>query len=88
MIPTLVIKMTPSLDLHGKHVHEAWKTVDRFLKDCYYEDYNYCEIICGQGVIKNEIETWLHLNNYVREYRINSRTLGSYNIKLKKRNTK
>ena len=85
MIPTLVIKMTPSLDLHGKHVHEAWKTVDRFLKDCYYEDYNYCEIICGQGVIKNEIETWLHLNNYVREYRINSRTLGSYNIKLKKR---
>ena len=77
--------MKKTLDLHGKHIHEAWKTVDKFLKECYYDNYNYCTIICGQGVIKTEIETWLHLNNYVREYRINSRTLVSYNIKLKKR---
>lgn len=77
--------MKRSLDLHGKHIHEAWKTVDRFLSICYYDNIKSCEIICGQGAIKLEIETWLHLNRYVREYKLNTRTQGSYNIKLKKR---
>jgi len=81
------IKMQRRLDLHGFHIHEAWKKVDRFISKCYYDNYKSCEIICGQGLIKNEIETWLHLNSYVREYKL-SRTQGSYNIKLKKRNTK
>ena len=72
------------LDLHKMHVHEAWKNVDKFLERCYYNKNIRCEIICGQGLIKQEIETWLHLNRYVREYRLNTRTQGSYNIKLKK----
>jgi DNA-nicking Smr family endonuclease len=80
--------MKASLDLHGFHIHEAWKKVDRFISECYYDNYKSCEIICGQGRIRNEIETWLHLNTFVREYRFNTRTQGSYNIKLKKRNTK
>jgi DNA-nicking Smr family endonuclease len=79
--------MKRSLDLHGKHIHEAWKSVDRFLQQCYYDNYKSCEIICGQGLIRNEIETWLHLNTFVREYRFNTRTQGSYNVKLKKRKT-
>ena len=78
----------PSLDLHRMHVHEAWKAVDKFVEQCYYSNHKRCEIICGQGSIKQEIETWLHLNTYVREYRLNTRTQGSYNIKLKKRKTK
>lgn len=73
------------LDLHGKHVHEAWKLVDRFLSDCYYKNIKRCEIICGQGAILIEIETWLHLNTFVREYRFNTRTKGSYTVNLKKR---
>ena len=77
-----------SLDLHKKHVHEAWKAVDRFLQDCYYDNIKRCEIICGQGLIRNEIETWLHLNTYVREYRFNTRTQGSYTVYLIKRKTK
>jgi len=72
------------LDLHRMHVHEAWKNVDKFIEQCYYSNNKRCEIICGQGLIKNEIETWLHLNTYVREYRLNTRTQGSYNITLKK----
>ena len=72
------------LDLHGKHVHEAWKAVDKFMEQCYYNNNKRCEIICGQGAIKEEIETWLHLNTYVREYRLNTRSQGSYNILLKK----
>lgn len=72
------------LDLHKMHVHEAWKNVDNFIERCYYSNNKRCEIICGQGLIKNEIETWLHLNIYVREYRLNTRTQGSYNIQLKK----
>ena len=77
--------MTRKLDLHGKHIHEAWKVVDRFIERCYYDNYKSCEIICGQGMIRNEIETWLHLNRFVREYRFNTRTQGSYNVKLVKR---
>ena len=80
--------MGPKLDLHKKHVHEAWKAVDRFLQDCYYDNIKRCEIICGQGLIRNEIENWLHLNTYVREYRFNTRTQGSYTVYLKKRKTK
>lgn len=77
--------MKQTLDLHGLHIHSAWKSVDRFLKECYYDNYKSCEIICGQGAIKQEIETWLHLNTYVRDYKLNPRTQGSYNVKLKKR---
>ena len=80
--------MKRKLDLHGLHIHSAWKSVDRFLQECYYDNYKSCEIICGQGAIKEEIETWLHLNRFVREYKLNIRTQGSYNIKLMKRNTK
>jgi len=79
--------MKTSLDLHGKHIHEAWKSVDRFISECYYSNIKRCEIICGQGLIRNEIETWLHLNIHVREYRFNVRTQGSYNVILKKRKT-
>jgi len=79
--------MKTSLDLHGKHIHEAWKSVDRFIGECYYSNIKRCEIICGQGLILNEIETWLHLNIHVREYKFNVRTQGSYNVILKKRKT-
>ena len=79
--------MNRKLDLHGKHVHEAWKSVDRFISECYYSNIKRCEIICGQGLIRNEIETWLNLNIHVREYRFNVRTQGSYNVILKKRKT-
>ena len=72
------------LDLHGYHVHEAWKKVAQFIEQCYYDNYTYCEVICGQGRIKDEIEQWLYLNNYVREYRL-SRTQGSYKVKLIKK---
>jgi DNA-nicking Smr family endonuclease len=69
------------LDLHGKHIHEAWKSVDTFLLECYYKSIKRCVIICGQGLIRNEIETWLHLNRYVTDYKLNSRTQGSYHIR-------
>ena len=77
--------MKRTLDLHGKHVHEAWKCVDRFVSECYYSNITRCEIICGQGLIRNEIETWLHLNKHIREFRFNSRTQGSYNLTIQKR---
>lgn len=77
--------MRPSLDLHRYHIHEAWKKVDKFITECYYDNYKSCEIICGQGAIKQEIETWLHLNRYVRDYKLNTRTQGSYNVNLIKR---
>ena len=75
------------LDLHGKHKHEAWKSVDRFINECYYNNNKSCVIICGQGAIKQEIETWLYLHSKVRDYRLNTRTQGSYNVKLNKRKT-
>lgn len=72
------------LDLHGDHIHAAWKKVAQFIDVCYYSNIKSCEIICGQGLIKQEIEEWLYLNTKVRNYHI-SRTNGSYIVKLKKR---
>ena len=83
-----MLVMRPKLDLHGNHVHEAWKKVAKFIESCYYTNYTPCEIVCGKGRIKAEIEEWVHLNTQVQEYRLNVRTQGSYNIKLKKRKTK
>jgi DNA-nicking Smr family endonuclease len=77
--------MKRKLDLHGKHIHEAWKSVDRFITECYYDNYKTCEIVCGQGLIRDELGVWLHLNALVRYYKFNTRTQGSFNIKLKKR---
>ena len=74
----------PVLDLHGCHIHEAWKKVANFVNECYYDNYTYCRIICGQGIIKTEIEHWLTLHNKVREFRL-EHTQGSYKVKLIKR---
>ena len=51
-----MLVMRPKLDLHGNHVHEAWKKVAKFIESCYYTNYTHCEIVCGQGRIKAEIE--------------------------------
>lgn len=75
------------LDLHGLFIHDAWKTVARFIDECYYSNIKTCEIICGQGAIKQEIETWLSLNNKVRKFTI-TRTNGSYIVKLIKKDKK
>jgi|Wag4MinimDraft_6_1082665.scaffolds.fasta_scaffold29129_1 DNA-nicking Smr family endonuclease len=74
----------PTLDLHGFHIHEAWKKIANFINECYYGNYTYCRVICGQGSIKDEIEHWLVLHDKVREFTL-ERTQGSYKIKLIKR---
>lgn len=76
-----------TLDLHGTHIHEAWKKVAKFINECYYNNYTHCRIICGQGAIKTEIEHWLVLNDKVREFWL-ERTQGSYKVKfIKRKNT-
>jgi DNA-nicking Smr family endonuclease len=80
---TFVSKM-PTLDLHGFHIHEAWKKIANFINECYYGNYTHCRVICGQGAIKDEIEEWLRLNTKVREFTL-ERTLGSYKVILIKR---
>ena len=77
--------MSSTLDLHGVRIHEAWKKVAKFIETCYYTNYKSCVVICGQGRIKQEIESWLS-QIVVQEYRSsNTRTNGSYNIKLRKK---
>jgi len=41
--------MKTSLDLHGKHIHEAWKSVDRFIGECYYSNIKRCEIYVAKA---------------------------------------
>lgn len=72
------------LDLHGLTVHTAWKQTNNFITESYFSGHKEVIIICGHGLIKNEIETWFKLHPKVKSY-VSLRNGGSYKLKLAKR---
>lgn len=71
------------LDLHGYHIHVAWRLVNNFLYENYFSKTKTVIVICGHGLIKNEIEEWLRLHPKVRDFKQLANG-GSYQVKLKK----
>ena len=55
--------MPSTLDLHGAHIHEAWKKVAKFIETCYYTNYKVVKLFVGKVGLKTS-------NTYgVQEYR-------------------
>lgn len=72
------------IDLHQMTIHKAWFETRVFLENCYFDQCKSVTVICGQGVIKKEIEHWFNLHPRVKSYKLNSNK-GSYTVNLKRK---
>ncbi|MBS1256954.1 MAG: Endonuclease MutS2 [Deltaproteobacteria bacterium] len=75
---TAVLRPDDELDLHGKTREEAIMMVQKFVADCYRNNFRTALIITGKGhhsaeqtpVLKREVKLWLERNgaSYIRDF--------------------
>ena len=73
------------IDLHGYHVHEAWRHFKSEIDDAYYAGHRRVEVITGQGIIMREMPNWISQHSKIREYRQASWNPGSFTCILIKK---
>lgn len=73
------------IDLHGYHIHNAWKHFNNEITNAYFQGYKKCIVITGQGLMMHEVTQWAYHHVYVRECKQHERNPGSFTVKLKKR---
>ena len=74
------------IDLHGYHLHEAWKHFNKGIEQHYYTNYrNKVTVITGQGVIMREFPTWAQNHPLVKEIRQQPHNPGSFSVILLRR---
>jgi len=66
------------IDLHGYHVHEAWKQFTNQIDNVYYTGAKRVTVVTGQGAIMREMPTWIANNPKIKEYRQASHNPGSF----------
>ena len=72
------------IDLHGLHIHNAWKHFNQAITEAYLSNNKKVHVITGQGAIMREVEVWARNHSYVKEGVQNPRNPGSFSIKLQK----
>ena len=73
------------IDLHGYHLHEAWKQFKTKVDDAYYAGHLRVEVVTGQGRIMNEMPGWITNHTKIREYIQKRWNPGSFTCILNKR---
>lgn len=73
------------IDLHGYHIHMAWRYFNTRVTEAYFQGYKKCTVITGQGAMMREFQTWAQNHPRVRDCTQNPRNPGSFTIKLNKR---
>lgn len=73
------------IDLHGYHIHDAWKHFNREVTNAYFQGHKKCIVITGQGLMMHEVAQWSYLHTYVTECKQHPHNPGSFTLKLKKR---
>lgn len=73
------------IDLHGYHIHSAWRHFNTRVTEAYFQGYKKCTVITGQGAMMNEFETWARNHPRIRECTRHPKNPGSFTIKLNKR---
>ena len=92
MLQVRILQGTPkgnfdmAIDLHGYTVHQAWSVFRSQVDDAYFSGHRTCRVITGYGAIQGEISTWAHIHDKVVSCQQQVPNLGSFIIKLKKRN--
>ena len=73
------------IDLHGYHIHVAWKHFNRAIEEAYFAGKKKCVVVTGQGAMMREFETWAANHPRIREWNQHQYNAGSFSVKLKKR---
>tara|TARA_B100001287_G_C22682422_1_gene531262 strand:- start:333 stop:563 length:231 start_codon:yes stop_codon:yes gene_type:complete len=68
------------IDLHGYHVHEAWRKFNQKVENAYYKGVKRCTVITGQGQMMKEFPTWVSNHPRLKEYRQTKYNPGSFTI--------
>lgn len=78
------MKTTNAIDLHGYHIHEAWKYFNREIEKAYYQNKKRITVITGQGDIMREMPNWISNHRLIMEYRQHKWNPGSFTCILVK----
>jgi len=73
------------IDLHGYHIHTAWRHFNNSVTEAYFAGYKKCIVITGQGAMMREFQTWAANHPRIRDCVQNPKNPGSFTIKLNKR---
>jgi len=73
------------LDLHGYHLHAAWKKFSHFVDDAYFDNRKAFTVITGQGVMMREMPVWCFNHARVAGCTQHKHNPGSFTVKLKKK---
>lgn len=76
------------IDLHGYHIHEAWKHFNKQVEEAYFKGYKKVVVVTGQGRIMHEMPQWITNHPRIREYRQARHNPGSFNCILEKKRIK
>ena len=66
------------IDLHGYHIHEAWRHFNNKIDDAYYRGMRKVVVVTGQGAIMREMPQWISNHARIREYRQPTHNPGSF----------
>ena len=73
------------IDLHGYHIHNAWRQFNEQINEAYLTGHKKCYVITGQGSMMHELHTWADNHPYIRECNQTPHNPGSFSIKLQKK---
>jgi DNA-nicking Smr family endonuclease len=73
------------IDLHGYHIHIAWKHFNTCVTEAYFGGVKKCTVITGQGAMMHEFQTWARKHPRVKECTQTPNNPGSFSIILYKR---
>ena len=76
------------IDLHGYHIHEAWRHFNNKIDDAYYRGMRKVVVITGQGDMMREMPQWITNHPRIREYRQANHNPGSFTCFLEKKRQK
>ena len=73
------------IDLHGYHIHVAWKHFNYQIEEAYFGGKKKCIVITGQGAMMHEFPQWAQNHPRIRDWSQHRHNSGSFIVKIKKR---
>lgn len=74
-----------TIDLHGYHIHEGWRTFNRTIDEAYFNNWRKVSVITGQGAMMHELPIWANNHPRIREVKQQKHNPGSFTVILKKK---
>ena len=70
------------IDLHGYHIHEAWRIFKTEIDNAYYRNMKYVIVVTGQGNMMREFPMWVRNHPKIKGYTQNHWNPGSFKCHL------